>query len=71
MFDENRRTFLKSSAAAVFVASQVGRADSPNDRVRVGVVGLGGRSRSHVKALQELAAEGVEVRGNVGYQVVR
>ena len=61
MFDENRRIFLKGSAAAVLAASQVGRADSPNERVRVGVVGLGGRSRSHVKALQDLEPEGVEL----------
>ena len=45
----NRRYFLMSSAAAT--ASQVVRATpSPNDTVRVAVVGCGGRGNSHMGA---------------------
>ena len=45
----NRRYFLMSSAAAT--ASQVVRAQkSPNDTVRVAVVGCGGRGGSHMSA---------------------
>ncbi|MBL8221348.1 MAG: gfo/Idh/MocA family oxidoreductase, partial [Bryobacterales bacterium] len=45
----NRRYFLMSSAAAT--ASQSVRAlASPNDTVRVAVVGCGGRGSSHVGA---------------------
>jgi predicted dehydrogenase len=67
MTDIPRRDFLKSSAllgsAAALAAPALARAaTSPNERIRVAVVGLGGRGRvSHCGALQELAKENVEI----------
>ncbi len=66
MQSPNRRTFLKSSAvtgAAVFAAPTVVRAQaSPNERLRVAVIGLGGRGRvCHCGALRELAKDNVEI----------
>ena len=61
----NRRRFLKQSATAAslaLAAPAIARsAQSANDRIRVGLVGLGGRMRSHVQALTDLAAENVEI----------
>jgi predicted dehydrogenase len=61
----NRRTFVKSSAlaaAALAVPAMVRGQASSNDRIRVAVVGLGGRGRvSHCGALRQLAAENVEI----------
>jgi predicted dehydrogenase len=64
----NRRDFLKTSsaaiaAAAISAAPAVARsAASPNDRIRVAVVGVGGRGRvSHCGALLALSAENVEI----------
>ena len=45
----NRRTFVRSAAAATLAASY-SRILGANDRVRIGVVGLGGRGRSHGEA---------------------
>jgi predicted dehydrogenase len=62
-----RREFLKASAylggAAVMAAPGIARAaGSVNDRIRVAVVGLGGRGRvSHCGALLEMAKENVEI----------
>ena len=62
-----RREFLKSSAcltgAAVMAAGGIARAaGDANDRIRVAVVGLGGRGRvSHCAALLEMAKENVEI----------
>jgi len=51
----NRRQFVKSSAwAAAVGVPALARAGSPNDRIRVGLVGLGGRMHSHVAALVQL-----------------
>ena len=68
MCDSNRRDFLKTSAAAlsgvaILATPAVARAAaSANDRVRVAIVGLGGRGRvSHCGALLELAKENVEI----------
>ncbi len=68
MHDANRRDFLKTSSAAIAGAAvlavpAVARATaSANDRIRVAVVGLGGRGRvSHCGALLELAKENVEI----------
>jgi len=36
-------------------------AQSPNDRIRVGLVGLGGRMHSHVAALAQMEKENVEI----------
>jgi hypothetical protein len=60
-----RRHFIKSSvvASAVLAAPGVARARaSANNRLRVAVVGLGGRGRmSHLPALRDLASENVEI----------
>lgn len=66
MSKKNRRTFLKESAtvagAAVMAAPAVAKSRlSANDRIRVGLVGLGGRMRSHVTALDQMAGDNVEI----------
>lgn len=66
MPSKDRRAFLQQSAAAtgaaMFAAPAVARNRlSANDRIRVGLLGLGGRMRSHVAALAELAGENVEI----------
>jgi predicted dehydrogenase len=63
----NRRSFLRISAAAagaaMFPAPAVATGQGgANDRLRVAVVGLGGRGRrSHCPALRQLAKENVEI----------
>ena len=61
----DRRNFLKSSAALAAGVSTIGAAAlvraEANNRIRVAVVGLGGRGQSHVQALHALAAENVEL----------
>ena len=56
---QSRRTFLKtSSVAAVSALAAPSVAESvrgANERIRIGLVGLGGRMHSHVAALAELA----------------
>ncbi len=67
MHESNRRNFLKTSAAlagaAAWAAPAVARsAAGPSDRLRVAVVGLGGRGRvSHCGALMDLAHQNVEI----------
>jgi predicted dehydrogenase len=67
MSSPTRRTFLRKSTAlagaSLLAAPAVARsAASANDRVRVAVVGLGGRGRvSHCGALHELAGQNVEI----------
>lgn len=61
----SRRTFLKSSVAAgaaLAAAPAVAENRAPaSDRIRVAVVGIRGRGREHIHALQKLADENVEV----------
>jgi predicted dehydrogenase len=62
MASANRRDFLRSSAiaagASLFAAPAIARsAQSANGRLRIGLVGMGGRMHSHVAALNELAKE--------------
>ena len=62
MASANRRDFLKSSAlaagASLLAAPAIARsAQSANGRMRIGLVGMGGRMHSHVAALNELAKE--------------
>jgi predicted dehydrogenase len=63
----SRRSFLKQSAAlgaaATVAMPAIARSQSSaNGRIRVGLLGLGGRMRPHVLALDELAeAENVEI----------
>ena len=65
MKDTNRRQFLKTSAtagaAALAVPAIARSAASANDRVRVGLLGLGGRMHSHVRALAQMSGENVEI----------
>ena len=61
MTDTARRSFLKTSAAtaaSTFAAPAFLRAQNVNDRVRVAVVGMGGRSNAHAESLIELEGEG-------------
>ena len=59
----NRRQFLSTSAAAAgmalasreFALGQV----SANDKIRIGLIGVGGRAQSHIKALTRLP--GIEI----------
>jgi len=59
MQQTNRRRFLKSSAAAgagVLAVPAIAQSRaSANDRIRVGLVGLGGRMRAHVACLDAMA----------------
>lgn len=66
MKNANRRQFLQSSAAiagaSVLAAPTIAKsAQSANNRVRVAIVGLGGRSISFINALHAMAKENVEL----------
>lgn len=61
MAHKTRRRFLKSSsaaAAALFAAPAILRGQNLNERIRVAVVGMGGRAQSHAESLLELEQEG-------------
>ncbi len=65
MQQPNRRAFLKSSVLAAGVSSMalpaLGQAN-PSDKIRVAVVGLGGRGRfSHCGALRQMKKDNVEI----------
>ena len=62
----NRRDFLKRSAAAagatmVAAPAVAQRRAGANERIRVGLLGLGGRMRAHVSSLAQMADENVEI----------
>jgi predicted dehydrogenase len=62
MQDLRRREFLRASAgflagAPAFAATS----KSPNDRIRVALIGLRGRGRDHIQAFHQLAGENVEI----------
>jgi predicted dehydrogenase len=66
MHDTNRRQFLKSTAAvtgaAMVAAPAIAKGQqSANERIRVGLVGLGGRMHSHIGALAQMTGENVEI----------
>jgi len=65
MHHADRRDFLKATAvagAAVAAAPAIAKSQqSVNGRIRVGLVGLGGRMRSHIAALAEMTKENVEI----------
>lgn len=66
MGNTNRRSFLKASAAAASLAAVASPAfaagRSANDRIRVGLVGLGGRMMSHIGSLAAMAqSDNVEI----------
>ena len=62
MPENTRRTFLAKSAAitaaSTFTAPTILRAQNLNERVRVAIVGMGGRSNAHGQSLIELEQEG-------------
>jgi predicted dehydrogenase len=54
----SRRNFV--AASAVFTAVSATRVSGANDRVRIGVIGTGGRGQYLMKALRKVAPEGVQ-----------
>jgi predicted dehydrogenase len=62
MQESNRREFLKSSAAMLAGAPAIAASRlSPNDRIRVALIGLRGRGRDHIQSFHELAGDNVEL----------
>ncbi len=65
MPNTNRRQFLKTStlaATAAIAAPAIAQSRAgANDRIRVGLLGLGGRMRAHVAALVQMESENVEI----------
>ncbi len=68
MTQTTRRIFLQSTAAAttatgatMMALPAVARAHGANERIRVGLLGLGGRMRSHVTALAQMTNDNVEI----------
>jgi predicted dehydrogenase len=65
MFTRNRREFLQTAATvaggiSLIAAPAVVRAGA-NDRIRVGIVGVGGRGQTHIQSIHELGSENVEL----------
>ena len=65
--DVSRRTFIKNTAAATAVAMAVPTAvsakgakssGSPNERLRIGYIGVGGRAQQHLKSGTKLQNDG-------------
>src|SRR5262245_6615644 len=56
-----RRQFLATSGAAVLAASSAAAGRDANGRIRVALVGLGGRSNAHQKCLLDLASDNIEL----------
>ena len=65
MPNTNRRQFLKASAVlgTSMVAAPAIAEDSrsPNDQIRVALLGLGGRMRAHVASLVEMASDNIKI----------
>ena len=65
MKKSHRRKFLQASSAlagATLAAPAIARnRRSANDRIRVGLLGLGGRMRSHVTSLSQMENDNVEI----------
>src|SRR4051794_37244836 len=68
--DLSRRTFIKNTAAATAVAvaapavlsAKAASTSSPNEKLRLGFIGVGGRAQQHLKSAIELQSDGkVEV----------
>lgn len=60
----SRRNFIHSAAASVPAMGAPAIAAtrmSPNDRIRAAIVGLRGRGRSHIAAVENLASSNVEI----------
>ena len=61
---KSRRAFVSTAAgaaAAPLLQAAAAKRPSPSDRLRVALVGLRGRGRSHIKALENLATQNVEL----------
>ena len=62
----NRRKFLKTTAAGAtaltLAASSYARIRAANDAVRVGFLGVGGRSQQHIDAIMDMVEEKKAVR---------
>ena len=61
---ETRRKFLRNSsvaAATMFAAPAILRARNANDRIRVAIVGMGGRANAHATSLVELEKDTSQV----------
>lgn len=65
--DVSRRTFIKHTAAATAVAAATptilsstanAAAESPNERLRIGFIGVGGRAQAHIHSAIELQKDG-------------
>ena len=65
--DLTRRTFIKNTAAATAVAmaapvalkaKSAAPSDSPNGRLRLGFIGVGGRAQQHLKSAIKLQNDG-------------
>ncbi len=67
MTKTDRRNFLKSSAAVAAAGTTVvgmpaiARSRNPNDTIRVGLLGLGGRMRAHIQSLAAMTDDNVEI----------
>src|SRR4051812_49087187 len=61
MSESTRRTFLLSAGAAAVAASAGPAAGDVNNRLRVALVGCGGRANAHLKCLYDLATDNVEI----------
>jgi predicted dehydrogenase len=61
MTEPTRRKFLRSSAALLAGAPAFAANRSPNDRIRVAIIGLRGRGRDHIQALHQLAGANLEI----------
>ncbi len=61
----NRRSFLKQSAAAstgvFYIAKTSWAQKSPGDTMNIGVIGFGGRGKSHIGGYKGLKNEGVRI----------
>jgi predicted dehydrogenase len=56
MSDSSRRAFLKTAGSAALTAASYSRVLGANERVHVGIVGLGGRGQDHLKTYLGLPA---------------
>ena len=62
MDDSNRRDFLRTSATLLAGFPALAASNkSPNDRIRVALIGLRGRGRDHIQTFHQLAGENVEI----------
>ncbi len=51
--DLNRRRFLKTAAASTLGFPAITRCQSPNSKLQLGMIGVGGRGRSHLLAVEK------------------